>query len=231
MRLLKLLLFSLIFGQVYAQTTPYLDPLVPFNYGLRELYGSHYLNKDWNKGKIVLKQKGKLKKYNPLDVRYNLAHQNLEVKFKNVVSGKEYVKIFNEILLQRFEYQNTKTKRIERFERCKNFNTGTSMIGFFKILYQGKKVQLLASLTSYEQKRLQFLKLGFISYDERVIHKAVYYMTKGGKTYKIKRRRKFILDQFDDRRKEVKAYAKANKLFYKSEEDLTAIFKYYDGLK
>ena len=236
MKLLNLLMIGLICGQTYAQrpgdmTQGVLNELIPFNNSVKQLYGNSYLFSDWSKGKIAIKHKGKLKEYNPLDLRYDLANQHVEVKFKNSVSGQESVKVFNDLYLQKFEYQNQETKKIDRFERCKNFKTEKPMIGFFKILYSGKKVQLLAQHTSYIQKGNEFKTLGIGSANERVIKKIAYYITKGGKTYKIKRRRKSILAQFGSKKAEVKSFARENNLYYKSAEDLTAIFKYYDGLK
>ena len=205
------------------------NELVKFDDRVKHLHGSNYLLDDWNEGKISVHYKDSTRTFSPLRLRYDIANQLVEVKIKNTLSGKTSVKTFDDRYLVKFQYRS-KDKKIHSFERCKSFKMSIPLNGFFNILYQGKKVNFLARNTNYVQKGNEFRTLGVGSADDRIIQKTEFYMTKEGKTYKIKRRRKFILTQLGDKKNEIKAFAKENNLYYKSKKDLMAIFKYYDGL-
>ncbi|OJJ17939.1 hypothetical protein BKI52_29215 [marine bacterium AO1-C] len=237
MKTLNLLFISLLLCiKVYAQrpgdfTQGTLNELIPFDNTVKQRHGSNYLLKGWSKGKIRLKYKGKIKEFSDLELRYDLANQHLEVKFNNGLTNQTKVKVFNDQYLDGFEYRNAETKKMDYFEKCKKYKLNPPLYGFFKVLVKGKKIALFERLTSYVQKGNEFKTLGIGSPNERIIQKREFYVTKGDKTYKIKRRKKTVLALFGDKKNDVKAFARENDLFYKSADDLSAIFKYYDGLK
>lgn len=237
MKTFSFLLVSFVLcTQAYAQrlgdiTQGTLNELVPFDNTSKQRYGSTYLIKGWSKGKMRIKYKGKVKEYSDLYLRYDLANQNLEVKFDNGLTNETKMKVFNDQYVEGFEYYDTKANQNCYFERCKNYKLNTPLLGFFKVLYKGKKVTLFERISSYVQKGNEVKALGIGSSNERVIQKRAFYVNNGGKTYKVKRRRKSVLAVFGERKGDVKAFARENDLFYKSAADLTAIFKYYDGLQ
>jgi len=236
MKKIMLFLLSMVCLHAYAQrpgdmTQGVLNELVPFDKKVAHLHGTNYLTKGWNKGQAWVEYQKKVQKLDDLKLRFDMANQQLEIKVHNSISNKSSVKVLYDQHVTKFTYVNGETQEKVFFERCKNFKTKTPMLGFFKVLYKGQKVNLLVQISSYVQKGNEVKALGIGSANKRVIRKDAYFMTQNGKTFKIKRRKKSILKQFEDKKEQIKAFVKENKLYYKSEKDLATIFKYYDGLK
>ncbi|HAS43541.1 MAG TPA: hypothetical protein DCS93_23880 [Microscillaceae bacterium] len=207
-----------------------LNELVPFNKKVTQRHGTNYLTPGWNKGKVWVEYQGKIQELDELKLRFDMGNQQLEIKVHNTISNKASVKVLYDQHVTKFEYTDGESQEKVYFERCKNFKTKTPMLGFFRVLYKGDKVSLLVKIASYVQKGNEVKALGIGSANQRVIRKDAYFMTQNGKTFKIKRRKKSILKQFGDKQAQVKSYVKENKLYYKKEKDLIAIFKYYEGL-
>lgn len=238
MKALKIFLFSLLCMPTYAQlpgdmTQGTLNELVLFDKRTHYRLGDHYFQSEWSNGNLSVVYKNEVKLLKNYPVRFDLGNQEVELKVKNTLnpeSKQKTIKVIGAKYLQKFELTNVKTGKTHHFERCFDYKTDTPLTGYFETLFKGKKINLLKRSTTFVQKNEGVKALGLEKGNERILKKIRYYMTINGKTFKIKRRKKFILKQLADKKDQVKTYAKKSKLYFSDINDLQKIFKYYDSL-
>ncbi|WP_299453850.1 hypothetical protein [uncultured Microscilla sp.] len=236
---ISLLLLLCSVGAVHAQrvgdiTQGTLNELTMFDNRVKQLYGTYYFQKEWSKGKLVIIHEGKVKTFNDYPIRYDLGNQHIEMKVRNGLvpnDKQQIIKIIDDKYLKVFQFINSKTKKVNYFERCADYKTEKPLPGFFEVLHKGKKASLLKYTTTYVQKGNEMKTLGIGSRDERIQRKVRYYLSKGSTTFKIKRRKKAILKALTDKQTEVKAYAKKNKLYFAKVDDLVKIIAHYNSLQ
>lgn len=97
---------------------------------------------------------------------------------------------------------------------------------FYNVLYNGKIWLLKREVKTYRESMGDTKLLRFVD------QKDYYYIKKGGQIFLIKNRNDF-LNLFDDRKKELHQFIKANKLKFRSDREnmLSMATAYYDSLK
>lgn len=178
-----------------------------------EISGSHYLNEDFQKGKVLITG------YDPLEayLRYNVNTETFEVKLKK--TGEAMYKL----------PVNPETKYYigsDLYTYQKIYDNGKSILGYFLNHYKGEKVSLLEkpilnvteavkAETGYEKERPAQIRL----------QKKHYLIFQDGTVKNVDLKEKDFEKAFA-LTPEVKKYLKDNKL--KSAEDFSGMVKWYD---
>ncbi len=99
--------------------------------------------------------------------------------------------------------------------------------GFYDLLYDGEKLQL------YSRRIKMIVKDDAVnSVAETFTQKDKFYLKKDGQYFQVKKK-KSVLKVLHDRKKELKAFARSNQLFFSSDQErsIMALAEYYDNLK
>ncbi|HTJ12091.1 MAG TPA: hypothetical protein VL547_08700 [Dinghuibacter sp.] len=112
-----------------------------------------------------------------------------------------------------------------KFIRLVRDSTHDIRTGFYEVLYEGR-VRLLRRTSKNIQESVTTTGVEHYIYAD-----SSYHLEKGGHYYSINKK-KSVLEALSDKRKEVQAYIRRNKLSLKrgKDESLTQIITYYDGL-
>lgn len=112
-----------------------------------------------------------------------------------------------------------------KFVRMVRDTTHNIRTGFYEVLYEGR-VRLLRRTSKNIQENVTSQGVEHYIYAD-----SSYYLEKEGHFYAINKK-KSVLETLSDKRKEVQAYIRRNKLSLKrgKDETLTQIITYYDGL-
>jgi len=186
---------------------------------------THFFSDQWTQGILYINQMSGLKVYRGYSTRFDVGNQIVFIKMSNNdVGAPQKTILLDESKLKSFVL-NDATNKPHYFARCKDYKTEGKLPGFFEILYKGKDLSLLKKV---ETQIVQVMNIGNAT--EKAIRKDVYYVSFKGKTFKMRRSKKFILNLFEDKRNEVKKFIKKNRLSTRKEEGLISIFTYYNAL-
>jgi len=191
---------------------------------------TYFFSENWSQGMLYINQMSGLKLYRGYPIRFDLGNQVVFLKLRSndgvgSIGTPSKMILLDETKLKSFVLNNPVTGEPHYFERCKEYNTGKKMLGFFEILYKGKDLKLLKRV---ETQIVQVMNIGQST--EKAIRKDAYYVSFKGKTVKMRRSKKFILNLFKDKRAEMKKFIKDNRLSTRKEASLTSIFAYYNAM-
>ncbi|OJJ17054.1 hypothetical protein BKI52_30530 [marine bacterium AO1-C] len=188
---------------------------------------THFFSENWSQGVLYINQMSGLKVYRGYPIRFDLGNQVVFIKLRDndAIGTPSKMILLDEGKLKSFVLNNPISGEPHYFERCKDFNTATKLPGFFEILYKGKDLRLLKRV---ETQIVQVMNIGNAT--EKAIRKDAYYVSFKGKTIKMRRSKKFILNLFKDKRAEVKKFIKDNRLSTRKEASLTSIFAFYNAM-
>lgn len=186
-----------------------------------ETEGSSYLNEEWVQGNIEIKQNTLIE---DLPIRYDLGNQTLEIKYEGEV------KICPLDRIQNFSYLNIGGNQFKYFNTTEVNNIGFDLPkGICRVLVDDNTT-LIKYIYSEKIQGNYNLALAMGDPNDKIVVKETPYAIVNDKVYEVKGSFKRNQDIFSDKSSQVKSFIKKNKLKFKSEEDLTEIFEYYNSL-
>jgi hypothetical protein len=187
------------------------------------LEGTTYLFEHWYNGDIFLKNGKKILNY---PVKMDLYNAILEVKGKDMVRICAFELIDQLRLYDPFENDTLLFVQAGRY----TFANETPLSGLFQIIYRGKSMVFVYPFAEiHEATYVPAVDIGSRN-DKIVIHRNYYFLGNEGRVVELAHSRKGNLQFFGDKAMEMKSYIKKNGLKFTDEDDLAAIFSYYDSL-
>jgi len=183
-----------------------------------DLVGSPYLFKEWDNKNFVHLVNATDEKATVKLLSINL---NVQLnKFTTKIDDKT-VFSFNQ---DYFDYVIINNRRFEFFN---DFNSNSKKI--YEIIGSVNDMKLVKGFSTY------IIKGKVSGYQtsapvDKIKIKSQYYIKDGDNLIKIKLKKKTILALMKDKQKEVQSFAKKEKLSFKKEKDLRAIFRFYNTL-
>jgi len=187
-----------------------------------KVVGDTYLSTEWKRSVILLYDNNKLIEGFP--VRYDIKSDDLEVK------GRSDIKVLEGRKIKSFMWIDSSRSEPYYFVNAKDFKEdGVPLTGFFEVLADGnsplfKKVNISVKKADYN------VTLNMGSRDDKILKNSTYYFADGNRVSEIPGSKKKFLQLLKSKADEVESYMDENGLSIKKEEELVAIFKYYNSL-
>jgi len=187
-----------------------------------KVVGDTYLSTEWKRSVILLYDNNKLIEGFP--VRYDIKSDDLEVK------GRSDIKVLEGRKIKSFMWIDSSRSEPYYFVNAKDFKVGgVPLTGFFEVLADGnsplfKKVNISVKKADYN------VTLNMGSRDDKILKNSTYYFADGNRVSEIPGSKKKFLQLLKSKADEVESYMDENGLSIKKEEELVAIFKYYNSL-
>jgi len=187
-----------------------------------KVVGDTYLSTEWKKSVILLYDNNKLIEGFP--VRYDIQSDDLEVK------SRTEVKVLQGRKVKSFMWIDSSRSEPYYFINARDFKLdGVPLTGFFEVLVDGnsplfKKVNVSVKKADYN------VTLSVGSRDDKILKNSTYYFANGNSIYEIPGTKKKFLQLLKSKAEQVGSYMDENGLSVKKEEELAAIFKYYNSL-
>jgi hypothetical protein len=177
--------------------------------------GTGLLNEEWQEGALVAPNDSTYRfkgRYNVLADEFQvLVNGRVRALYPNVVKGVE----LDEKIFLPVDY-------VAKNKRGK---------AFFEVLYFGNTSLLLRRKAAVKATEIHPVLGTSVSNDSKVVfEKSFYYQRPGLPARLFKNKRKHVLELFGDRRKEMEAFLKKEKLNPRRQEDLIRLFEYYNKL-
>lgn len=184
--------------------------------------GSVYLRERWNNGNILVESgSSENKTIEGYPLRLDLKNRQYEIR------TKDGVRVLPINSVKEVSWLNSKGE-YEHFKNAALFGAD-DFFGMFEIVSSGEVTLLRGvELTVQEGHYNPALDVGSI--DNEYIPKERWFIVKDEQLKEIKTRKRKILKLFGDKADKVKDWAKSKKYRYKDENDLRAIFNYYNSL-
>ncbi|UFH53239.1 hypothetical protein [Spirosoma sp. KNUC1025] len=189
------------------------------------LRGSPYFLPEWNKGQIEMMAG---QNYKDVPIKFDAYRQQL-ILLRTWV-GSDSI-IVNSSQVKSFQF-NSSDGHFYVFRRFPGAKTDDESLkeGYFLVLYQSKSALLKRVVKTFRKADYKNPYSNDIRYDE---FKPVssYYLLKPDQTLvKVKLSDKAIIESLGDRKEELNAFVKAEKLNVKTEADAIQLITKYDGL-
>jgi hypothetical protein len=187
-----------------------------------KVIGDTYLSTEWKKSVILLYDNNKLIEGFP--VRYDIKSDDLEVKSRTEVKVLEGRKV------KSFMWIDSSRSEPYYFINAKDFKQdGVPLTGFFEVLVDGNSP--LFKKTNISIKKADYnATLNMGSRDEKILKNSTYYIVDSASISEIPGNKKKFLQLLKSKADQVESYMDENGLSIKREEELVAIFKYYNSL-
>lgn len=184
----------------------------------KETKGSYYYNDKWYNGTIKLFSGEEVQAY-PL--KYDMKMNQIDIKVNNTIKVIS-IGAVKEI---------TWLKPNGKYEILKNLSIYKDLegYGFLSVLSEGK-------LSLLKKTELNLLDANYNtamdvgSQSDKYVKKEIYYIKSGDEIIQIKKKKKNILNKFEDKAEKVELFASENNLNFKDDVDLEKIFNYYNSL-
>ena len=194
----------------------------PDNYA-DPVLGTPYLNPDWMYGNLVLADQTELEGL----FRYNVYGQELEMVYNEDTLGISAPFSVGELSLSNKRFIHSLL--IEKEYREKYLSAA-----FFEVVYDGNCQLLIKHRADVENNSYSTTYMGGGG-DGRdyYVHKSSYYykIAPGTAAKKVKRRKKDLLRIFGSHETEIKSYMKSERINPRVDEDLLALFRYYNEIE
>ncbi len=192
------------------------------SYTPRGNYQELFISEQWHKGSLLLKS-GEIIKNCPM--RYDIHRNMMEIRVDN------QIRIIEGHRINKFIWNNYKAQPavFVNAEKYKKENSSLSLSGFVRIITRGK-VSFIAKMNTeilYANYN-QALSVG--SKKNKLIKSEAFYLVKNNQTTKIRKKRRDVLNYFENKSALLKQYAKKNNLRFRKEKDLAQIIDYYNAL-
>jgi hypothetical protein len=183
-----------------------------------EVIGDVYIDPAWNMGTAVLGSGVLIERYN---MRYDLKTQVLEIQtFSDI-------KLLDARMLKTIVWRDAKDTRY--FVTGSTYKLeGQKVAGVLEVLVDGAK-PLLRRPTLYVKRPDYVPAMDVGSRDATIYKKTALFHVVGTDLVELKGK-KAVMAALSDKGPEIEAFIKTNKLGTKSDEDVTAIFEYYNEL-
>jgi hypothetical protein len=208
------------------------DPVVNNQFGYltqvppkpANVVGSVYLNEEWKEATVNLKKATLgISQLTGINIKLDLKTNTVELK-----TDKD-VKVLVGSNVESFSWMNDLQSEEVRFINCDKFSfDGTKLQGFGRVVAEGSKISLI------EHHYLEFvaadynLALDVGSKDHKYVKRDKLYFLKNNQL--IPANKKSVEIAMADKKKEVREYAKEQKLSFKEEQDLAALIEHYNSL-
>jgi hypothetical protein len=188
-----------------------------------KVIGDTYLSTEWKRSVILLYEKGKLIEGFP--VRYDIKADELDVK------GRSQVKVIEGRKVKSFMWMDSTRTEPYYFVNARDFKQdNVPLTGFFEVLVDGTSP--LFKRTTLSVKKADYnVTLSMGSRDDKILKNSSYYLADGNAVSEIPGSKKKFLQLLKEKSNEVEAYMDSNNLSIKKEEELMAIFKYYNSIR
>lgn len=196
-------------------------PLKTMPVAAPEVEGTVFLHDEWVIGTIQIKKNTVVE---DVPIRYNMDNQTLEIKYEGEV------KICPLERLHSFAYLNFKGSQFKYYNTSEVNNIGFDIPkGICRIIVDDK-IRLLQYVYLETIKSNYNVALATGDPNHKLVKKETPYAIVNDKVYEVKGNFKGNQDIFGDKSSQVKSFIKKNKLKFKTDEDLTQIFEYYNSL-
>ena len=187
-----------------------------------KVIGDSYLSTEWKKSVILLYDNNKLIEGFP--VRYDIKSDDLEVK------GRTEVKVLEGRKVKSFMWIDSSRSEPYYFVNAKDFKLdGVPLTGFFEVMVDGNSP--LFKKTNISIKKADYnATLNMGSRDDKILKNSTYFAVDGASISEIPGNKKKFLQLLKSKADQVESYMDENGLSIKREEELVAIFKYYNSL-
>jgi len=209
--LVTLAFFILYTFNSYSQYVSYQDGSPAREIKLVNVEGSELLYPDWTKGSIKLAS-GRV--YDEMLLKYNIYEDQLYFQGKDNATMK-FTSTVVEFRFGSDVYRNG-------YPAIKDFNE----LSYFKVLSEGKAT-LLKKITKNVIDVKEFNSSITV---KKIADDKIYYLFNNGKMLLLKSDKATFLGLVSDKKSEIEAYLKANKINFKKEEDLIALVTAYNKL-
>ncbi|GAB3498054.1 hypothetical protein GCM10027341_19070 [Spirosoma knui] len=189
------------------------------------LRGTPYFLPEWNKGRIDMVAG---QNYKDVPIKFDAFRQQL-ILLRTWV-GNDSI-IVNADQVKAFQFQNAagQSYLFERVPMAKTDDQAAKN-GYFLVLYKGKTALLKRIVKQFKKADYKDPYSNDVRYDA-FRDAFAYYVLKPDQTLvKVKLSEKSLIDALNDRQDALKAFAKQEKLSFKTENDAITLVKQYDSL-
>ena len=187
-----------------------------------KVIGDTYLDTEWKPGSIMLFDSDKMVKGYP--IRYDINTNEIEI------SSSTGVKVLFGKKVRSFMWLDSLTDTPHYFVNASTYieDNVAPLTGFFEVLADGnfplfKRTVLVVEKANYNHQ----LNAG--SRDDKIIKQVDYFAASGNKMIPLPSSKKKFFVLFGERAEEVMNYSKQNAPRIAREDDLKAIFDFYNG--
>lgn len=184
--------------------------------------GNVYLDDNWHFGNFAMKGTAL---YNGFLLRYDLRHQNLEIKIDDEIRICVVSMLDEFYFIDKSTNQNSHFISLDKIEN--SFVIGHK--GIIKILADNK-VKLYKNYFLETQKANYSPALDMGNKDNKIIKKSSYYLAVDNTIVKLSTSLKKNKAAFGTYFSKIETYSKKNKLRLKNEQDMIALVNYYNTL-
>lgn len=190
------------------------------------LRGTPYFLPDWNKGQVEMTAG---QNYTNVPLKFNAYRQQLILL--RTWAGNDSI-IVDAYQVKRFTLKNTdgQTYQFKRLPTTVKTSDPVLKDGYFLVLYEGKNTLLKRIAKTFRPADYKNPYATDVRYDafQDVFS---YYLLKPDETLtKVKLSDKSILDALGDRKDELKAFVKQEKLYFKTDNDAITLLKKYESM-
>ena len=183
----------------------------------------NYLELEWLQGSIELFIN---KKFEPLNMRYDLENNIFEIKWN------QQVKLLEGYKVKKFRWYKPNTGRQIQFVNCVTFQSDKWLTGFFEVLEDGP-LTLLVKTELVKPPEYQTGSESSIYYDKKskkMERKEYLYIAQRSEVYLSPKKKKEWMIYLQDKSEPIKYFMKENKLGLNKREEIKKIIRFYNSL-
>jgi hypothetical protein len=185
---------------------------------LSDVVGSPYVNAEWGKGTVTLKDN---KMYSNIDLKYS--DYDDAVYFRNAEQKMQgFAMPVVDFTISYTEGGNPVLKHYRNGYHIQGYDSNA----YFEVFSEGKAQFLKKTKKKIETQSVY----GSTGSDKSFITTTKYFLVNGGKSSIVKKDKKVILEALGDKQTELEAYIKSNNLNLKDENDIAKLLTYYNTI-
>ena len=182
----------------------------------------NYLELEWLQGSIELFIN---KKFEPLNMRYDLENNIFEIKWN------QQVKLLEGYKVKKFRWYKPNPGRQIQFVNCVTFQSDKWLTGFFEVLEDGP-LTLLVKTELVKPPEYQTGSEYSIYYDKKskkMERKEYLYIAQRSEVYLSPKKKKDWMIYLQDKSEPIKYFMKENKLGFSKMEDIKKVIHFYNS--
>ncbi|NCD69513.1 hypothetical protein [Mucilaginibacter agri] len=185
---------------------------------MSDVVGSPYVNAEWGKGTVKLKDD---KVYTNIDLKYSDYDDALYFK-----SAEDKMQSFAVPVVDfTISYAEDGNPVLKHFRNGYHIQ-GYDGNAYFEVFNEGKAQFLKKTKKKIETQSVY----GSTGSDKKFVSTTKYFLVNGDKSAIVKKDKKSILEALGDKQTELEAYIKSNNLNLKEESDIAKLLTYYNSI-
>lgn len=181
-----------------------------------ETSGSVYLNEEFQKGNIFLKNNVEIKNY---PIKYDLKYHRMEIN-----SGAD-IKVLNWEKISKFYFIENQVE----YRNVEYYNVPDDLGGFFKVIATG-------DISLLQHTEIKIIPANYVPEtdtgrrSDKIVKDDTYYLSKDKNVFKISGRKNKDLEFFTEKNSRIKEFVQDEKISFKDENDLVKLISFYNTL-